>query len=145
MSETQSKNETAQSSSGGGLKWVFIVLGGLLLVSVCCGVSCIYSFYSGFGSLAGALNKPVEDLVAELNANAEVTGKLGSPLKQVPFSETGKYKSNISNNNAEVELVVRGPNGRATASGEMTYVGDTWKATNILLEFDDGSQMTLGN
>lgn len=146
MSETQPTLDASSSSgSGGMLKWVFIILGGLVLLGVCCGGTCIYSFYSGFDAMAGTINKPKEDLVAELNTIEEVTAKLGSPIEQIPFAESGKFNSNITNNTAKVEIAVRGPNGRADAHGTMTYVGATWKIQNVTLDYDDGTSTTLGN
>ncbi len=130
----------AQATSGGGaLKWIIIILVVLLILLLGCVASC----YFGASMFGSAIMQPINDMVENLNQNDEVTSKLGVPIEQVSVFEQGRFQSNITNNKAEIEITVKGPNGTAEVGGTMTKSGDKWIPTDIEVIFEDETRITI--
>lgn len=126
------------SSGGGALKWVIIVLVILIVLIGGCVLTCMLTW----SSFAGAVTAPVTDLAEYLETHPEASGKLGTPIEQVGLFDGGTFNVSVNGNNAEVECTVKGPNGQAEASGDMMFSDGTWKPTQMILRFDDGTTFT---
>lgn len=130
-------------SSSNTLMWVLGILGLLGLAGVCCVGVCVFNFAALFSEAGGVLAKPGNDLVEELQQNDLVIEKIGEPIEQVSVFDGGKFNTNITNSNAEIELTIEGPLGRADADGSLRFRNDNWHASDVTVTFDDGSTITV--
>jgi hypothetical protein len=117
--------------------WLWIILGLVLLglpVLGCGG--CFYFLYS-----MGVA--PINAAVASLNDDAEVSAKLGTPIKMVSGLAIKNLENNNGNGSAELEFNASGPNGSAKVSGKMKLIAGTWSPDGLVVTYDDGTTKTL--
>ncbi len=123
------------------MKWILIVLVILVVLLLGCVGFCYFSFQAGMNVVMA----PINDLVENLNQNDEVKAKLGSPITQISVFDQGKFNSNISNNEADVEITVKGPNGSADVSGKLRKDGSKWVPIDVEVTFEDSSSIWIRN
>lgn len=128
-----------RSSGGGAMKWILITLIVLLLLVGGCVGSC-FMFTSWFG---GMINAPMDDFVEYANSDSRITDRLGTPIEQVSVGQGGTWNASINNNQADINMTIKGPNGQAEVSGDMTSNGDTWTPSFITVTFSDGTTISV--
>lgn len=88
---------------------------------------------------------PFTACVEQLNSTAEVTARLGTPIKksEVGF-QVSSLESNNGNGSAELGTFgIHGPDGAARVRGKMKQFGGVWSIDAIEVEFEDGTTIDL--
>lgn len=86
---------------------------------------------------------PFNAAVQALNDDAEIAGKLGTPIKKDAGFQVNNYNNSNGNGSAELEFNARGPDGAVNVSGKMKLIAGTWSPDGLTVTFEDGTTKTL--
>ena len=89
-----------------------------------------------------AVKEPVNAAVAAVNADAEITAKLGQVTCDNEFGIKDFTASN-GNGSATVDTNVTGPNGSARVEGRMKVTAGNWSADGLTVTCDDGTEFRI--
>ncbi len=117
---------------------LWLLLGAMVVVGLpilaCAGIAWV-----GYG----AVKAPVNAAVAALNADPQITAKLGTPITAGSSLDISNYNNDNGNGSAELSFNVSGPNGSASVEGSMALTAGTWRPEQLLVRCDDGTTFQL--
>ena len=116
-----------------------IIVGGAVLMLVCCGGM---AFFGGKAAM-DLMNAPVEATIAAMEADADISGKLGTPIESTSAVGVQNYQNNNNNGSADVQFNAKGPNGTASVKGSLTLTAGTWSIDNATVTCPDGDTFEL--
>ena len=121
--------------------WFFpVLLFGIGTPVVCCGGLAWVGMQA-----ASLLTAPIEAAVAAIEADPEISAKLGDNI--VSGSATSINNMNIDNDNGDVEVGFRvfGSRDSADVKGRMIMESGEWSVDYLTVTFNDGKVMKIPN
>lgn len=113
---------------------------GILAVSAIAGVVCCGGA-AWFG--VGMFTAPRDAAIAAMGQDAEISGKLGTPLQAGGRFSLSNYTNNNNTGSASIGFDVVGPNGNANVDADMKLTAGTWTVNSLTVTYGDGSKATL--
>jgi hypothetical protein len=131
------------SSSGGGWKWLLIILGiGGMGMIACCGV-CGGAFY--FMMSAIEQTEPYKLAMEKVRESVEVDEKIGNPIEDSAGFNNQSTEQDFATGSARMRfgINIKGPKGAGSVSVSATKDGDQWTLRDCTVTFPDGTKQQL--
>lgn len=112
-----------------------IVLVIVIIPVLCCGGLAWFGFQ--------LIGEPADAAVAAMEADNQITAKLGKPLERTTSFAVNDYENKNGVGSANVEFEVKGSKGTATVTGEMKLFAEVWSPEDLTITCSDGTEFNL--
>ncbi len=124
----------------GSLRWLWFLLGGVLVVVILCCGGIGLLVYKGMGIIKQS--DPYKLTWEEVRKHPEVIEKLGEPIEEASRFPTGEFHIENGGGEAKLFFQIKGPKGTAQVQSECQRVQGNWGGT-VTVIFDDDERLPI--